>query len=422
MVERSNLLTAVGLASRGRQRSPAVLAFKARLDAELEEMGRTLLAGRPHCGCCHTFTIHDPKERRITAPVFRERVLHQAVMAVAGPVLDRRLFHHCHACRTGKGTGKALAEARRCSARADWFVKLDVRKYFESIPHDRLFEALEGVFRERKVLDILRQLVSAYRPGSRRGLAIGTLVSQHLANFYLAPLDTHLLQVVRPLGYVRYMDDLALWFADRGQAKAALDGLGGFLAGRLALEFKTAYANRTAHGLDFLGHRVFPGRIELNRRSRRRYQRRMGDLHRDWASGAIPEVEAQARAVSLTAATLRADCLGWRRGVLRALEGRPTTGAASCVAEAGTTTAGTPRLASAMATLPGTGTTTSVSGPVPAPSGDRSLLVEQACLPVPVEHPPDKPSDDLPPVGSRAPGWGPWPRRAAGPLLPGFAP
>ena len=37
------------------------------------------------------FHIHDPKPRVIHAPCFRERVLHHAVVAYMGPVLDRAL-------------------------------------------------------------------------------------------------------------------------------------------------------------------------------------------------------------------------------------------------------------------------------------------------------------------------------------------
>ena len=61
------------------------------------------------------FRIHDPKPRLIHAPAFRERVLHHALMAHAGPVLDRALVFDTYACRVGKGT---LAAVRRCQQHA----------------------------------------------------------------------------------------------------------------------------------------------------------------------------------------------------------------------------------------------------------------------------------------------------------------
>ena len=57
------------------------------------------------------FRIHDPKPRLIHAPAFRDRLVHHAIMAHAGPVLDRALVDDSFACRTGKGTLAAVQRA-----------------------------------------------------------------------------------------------------------------------------------------------------------------------------------------------------------------------------------------------------------------------------------------------------------------------
>jgi hypothetical protein len=383
MLDRENLLRAVYLGAKGRRGQPAVQAYLHRLDEELDALREELASARPRCGECVTFTIYDPKQRLITAPVFRERVLHHAVMNVCGPVLDRRLTYHSYACRKGKGTVAALRAAGRAARAAPWFLKLDVRQYFESISHARLFAALERVFREPRVLRLLACLVTAYRPGLTHGLAIGTLVSQHLANFYLAELDTLVLQEVRPAGYVRYMDDLALWLADAAAARNAGDLLREFAASTLGLEFKPAVSNRTTQGMDFLGHRVFPHRLGLNRVSRRRYRSKLRRLHLDWQSGDLGEAAAQARATALTAFTGQARCLEWRRHLVITLGDGPQARPACCAAAVGSTTAGTPDPPSATATTRRTATTTSVSGLAPAPAVGRSALVEQDRLPAP---------------------------------------
>lgn len=402
MLDRENLLRAAYLAAKGRRGRPEVRAYASRLDEELSTLREELASGRPRCGECATFVIHDPKRRLITAPVFRERVLHHAVMNVCGPVLDRRLIHHSYACRKGKGTVAALSAAQRAAASAPWFLKLDVRKYFESISHARLFAGLERVFREEAVLSLLAALVSAYRPGLAEGLAIGTLVSQHLANFYLAPLDTLVSQELRPAGYVRYMDDLALWFAEGSEARSARDRLREFAAAALGLEFKTALSNRTTEGMDFLGHRVFRHRLGLNRASRRRYCRKLRRLSEQWASGEADEAMAQAKATALTAFTGHARRLDWRRRVVIALGDGPQTGIVCCAAGAGSTTPGTPAPPAATATPRRTGTITFVSGPVPAPAAGRSALVEQARPPAPPPQAVDE-SPSHPPLAGNSP-------------------
>lgn len=408
MVERENLTAAVWLAAQGRRQQPAVQAFLTNLSAELDALQSQLTSGELHCGECHTFTIYDPKERLITAPVFRERVLHHAIMRVCGPVLERRLIHHSYACRAGKGTYAALEAAQAAARKGAWFVKLDVRKYFQSIDHGRLMSRLERVFRERQVLETFRLLLAAYAPQPGRGLAIGTLISQHLANFFLTPLDTLVVQELRPSGYVRYMDDMALWVTDRQEAKEARDRLTAFARDELGLEMKTAFINRSGHGMDFLGHRVFPHRLGLNHASRTRYQHRLRELVAD---AEVTEASAQERAVALTAFTQRADCLSWRRRVVMNLGGGPWATTASCAAAPGTTTAGTSRR---------TATRTSACVSPPAPAGGRSAWMEPARCPAPQPAAEDETQSAPPPVRSPRVPSSTGPARAAGtPLSPG---
>lgn len=379
--QRNNLLRAVHQAARGRRAQPAVQDYLLHLDDELARLHDQLADAEPRCGECQVFTIYDPKERQITAPVFRERVLHHAVMNICGPVLDRRLMHHSYACRIGKGTFAALEAARRAAQAAPWFLKLDVRKYFASIPHAGLMRTLERVFRERTVLRILESLVRGYSPGASHGLPIGTLASQHLANFYLAALDTHVLQAIRPTGYVRYMDDLALWFGDAAAASDARDRLTDFSSHHLGLGFKTAAIHRSDHGMSFLGHRVYPHHLTLNRVSRRRYQRKIRAVWHAWVEGHLAESDAQQRGQALTAFTRYASGHAWRAALMKNWDDKPQAETVSCVVAAGSTTAGTPGPPIATTTRRRTRTTTLASGPAAAPTDGWSPLVEPACHP-----------------------------------------
>jgi hypothetical protein len=48
----------------------------------------------------------------------------------------------------------------------------------------------------------------------RRGLPLGNLTSQFFANLYLDGLDHFCTEVLRPRGYLRYVDDFALFHDD----------------------------------------------------------------------------------------------------------------------------------------------------------------------------------------------------------------
>ena len=48
-------------------------------------------------------------------------------------------------------------------------------------------------------------------------VSIGSLTSQHFANFYLGWFDRFVKETLRVRGYVRYMDDSAMWAETTGE-------------------------------------------------------------------------------------------------------------------------------------------------------------------------------------------------------------
>ncbi len=339
IVELENLRLATWKALRGKRDKLDARDFVAALEENLSLMQAGLRTEDLPLGISHQFTIHDPKERVITAPCFQERVLHHAIMNLCEPEFERRLCHDIYACRTGKGRIAALERAQTFAGRHGWFLKLDMRKYFDSIWHDRLLASLSRVFKDRALLLLLQRIIQTHSSAPGRGLPIGALTSQHFANFYLAPFDRFAVEHLRAK-YVRYMDDCVLWGEDRNKLARWRTECVQFLADQLGLEPKTEpYVNRTTHGMDFLGCRVFPKHIILNRRSRVRYGRKLQRLHKAMAAGSLTEREFQDRATALTAFTQHPICsYRFRQSVLEfeAEDGlRPRTG--STAAAVGTT-------------------------------------------------------------------------------------
>lgn len=231
--ERANLELALRKALRGKRRKGDARAYVANAEENLNALAAQIRCGRLVVGRATQFTIYDPKERLITARCFAERVLHHAIMNVCEPEFERRLIHHSYACRQGKGQFAALEAAARFARRHEWFLKADVRKYFESIPKAGLLARLERVFGDVRVLDMFGQILHAHRPGEPRGLPIGSLISQHLANLYLDPADRFAAERQGGGAYVRYMDDFVLWSSEKSRLKDAraalsdeLDALG----------------------------------------------------------------------------------------------------------------------------------------------------------------------------------------------------
>ncbi len=130
-----NLTRALERAARGKRYRPEVMAFLARADAHLAELQSQMLDGTVPLGRMTRFRIRDPKPRVIHAPSFPERVLHHAIVAHVGPVLDRALVDDTFACRTGKGTLAAVQRCQQHVRRFPWYAKLDIRQYFASVDH-----------------------------------------------------------------------------------------------------------------------------------------------------------------------------------------------------------------------------------------------------------------------------------------------
>jgi hypothetical protein len=154
--------------------------------------------------------VLDESDFALYSPCFRERVLHHALMAQVGPVLDRALVDDSYACRVGKGTLAAVLRVQQHLRRWPWYAQIDIRGYFANIDHERLRDLLARRFKNPGLLALMAGIIDSYHTRPGRGLPLGELTSQHLANYYLNGLDRLLLEDCRVNGLVRYMDDL-LW-------------------------------------------------------------------------------------------------------------------------------------------------------------------------------------------------------------------
>lgn len=363
IAEPENLRWAFLRAARGKAARPEVIAFRAALTVELALLRRSLLAGTVAVGEVRRFRIFEPKERVIHAPAFRERVLHHALVAGCEPEFERRLIDDSYACRRRKGREAALRRAEGFTRRHRWFLKLDVAKYFDSIPHEHLLAEVGARFRDPRVVALWARIVRAYSSSPGRGLPIGALTSQHLANSFLAPIDRLVKETLRVPGYVRYMDDMVLWSDDRMELKDAKLVIERALAGRGLRLKSTWHLQPMGRGLDFIGYRLRPEGTGLARASRRRFLRRWAWLERAREAGRLGAMETQRRALALAAFVRVAKAEHLLRRLFGAAPRETSYRAriASTAAAAGTTmpTTAAPRIATAIRQA--TATTTSAS-------------------------------------------------------------
>jgi retron-type reverse transcriptase len=308
------LCAAAQRAARGKRRKPGAAAFLANLEGNVLRLERELRDGTWCPGPYTVIEVCDPKPRRVSAAPFRDRVVHHALCTVVEPVLSRGFIHDSYANRIGKGTHRAVARYEQYRDRHVWCLRCDIFRYFPAVDHAILKTDLRRRIRCARTLALMDAIVDGsnpqepvhlYYPGDslftpferRRGLPIGNLTSQLFGNFYLDRLDHYIKEVLRVPGYVRYVDDFALFANAPGELEDWRRELDRFLAGRrLSLHPRKTRLIHREEPTEFLGFVLFPGGWRrLPDENVRRFRNRLRGMRDRYRAGIIAPDEVVAR-------------------------------------------------------------------------------------------------------------------------------
>jgi len=317
IADADNLRLAFWKASKGKRGKAEVLSFRADLDTNLRRLGGDLLSASVAWGPYHKFRVRDPKERMIYAPPFRDQVAQHAIVNVCEAEFDRFQIHDSYASRKGKGLDGAILRATRFAGAADWYLKLDVRKYFDSVDQKILKALIRRRFKDPIVLELLETIIDSYVSTPGRWLPLGNLASQYFANHYLGVLDHFVKERLHCRRYLRYMDDFVIWSDSRTALRDLQSRVADFVQSQLRVDLKPACLNACTLGMTFLGYRVFPGRVRLSRRSRDRFRRRLRQYHAHYESGRWSEEETARHVEPLLAFVRRGESKAFRERVLQ---------------------------------------------------------------------------------------------------------
>jgi retron-type reverse transcriptase len=331
-----NLYAAYRAARKGKRKHESVAAFEFNQEEELMRLHAELQTETWQPGPYHSFYIHDPKRRLISAAPFRDRVVHHALINLIEPIWERRFIFDSYANRVGKGTHAALDRCQALARRWPYVLQGDVRQFFPSIDHailrtelgrliedaptlqliDRIIASGAGVLKEEYVMQwfLSDDLLAVTRP---RGLPIGNLTSQFWANVYLNGFDHFVKRELKCAGYVRYVDDFLLFGADKVQLRQWRAAIVGRLATlRLTLHEGRAQVFPVATGIPFLGFRVFPTHRRLKSRNGQNFGRRLRHLAMQLRQGQINLAGLRATVQGWVNHVRYGDTYGLRRAVL----------------------------------------------------------------------------------------------------------
>jgi group II intron reverse transcriptase/maturase len=212
----------------------------------------------------------DGSQRPLGIPAVRDRVVQQAVLGVLEPIFEAGFSSHSHGFRQGRSCFSALRELYvEVRAGGLYIVDVDIEKFFDTIPHEPLIDAVAEKVADGSVLRLIRLFLEALIQDGYRvvrpkaGTPQGGVVSPLLANIYLGQLDRVL--EAKGVAFVRYADDVRLLSRTPAGARLALQRTTEVLEGlRLRLNPKKTRLVSIHQGVDFLGYRLIAVKGHLN--------------------------------------------------------------------------------------------------------------------------------------------------------------
>ena len=199
--------------------------------------------------------VYIPKVRDVQVPALRDKIVQHTICDnYLNEVLTRPLIKETSACLKGRGTqyGSNILKAQLRNyfvhhGQQFYVLKCDIKSYFATIPHGRLFELIDRYVKD----DDVRQIMKKFINQTDIGLALGLQQSQLLANLFLSELDHICKERLGAKYYGRYMDDFYIISDDIEYLRKCWETIDEYVQSiGLMLNPKTTIMNNK---LDFIG-------------------------------------------------------------------------------------------------------------------------------------------------------------------------
>ncbi len=335
-----NLLQAFNEAKKGKTTLPYVIKFNKNLKENLLELKKELEEGSYRPEKLTTFIIRDPKVRTISKSIFRDRIIHHAIVQIIEPIFEPIFIYDSYANRIGKGTVKALdrynlflrkvtkngsslhaggGDVKNPDFIKGYVLKADIKKYFENVEQEILMGIIEKRIKDKKLISLIRLITNNFDSKIKgKGMPLGNLTSQFFANIYLNELDQFVKNNLKIKYYIRYVDDFIILHRSKEVLKFYKEKINKFLINNLKVELHPEKSDviPLSCGTPLLGFRVFYHYRILRKKSIRRINARLKEWEELYVVGCIERETALDSLLGWMAYAVNGDTYKLRRKIM----------------------------------------------------------------------------------------------------------
>ena len=204
--------------------------------------------------------------RKLGIPTVLDRVIQQAMVQVLSPMFEPYFSEYSYGFRPNRCCQMAIIKALEYfNDGYDWIVDIDLEKFFDNVPHDRLLRMVSDVVKDGNVVSLVNKFLKAgvMIQGNYEDTVIGTPqggpLSPLLSNIMLNKLDKEL--EARGLHFTRYADDTIILVKSEKAANRVMESITHFIEKKLGLKVNmTKTKICKPNDLKYLGFGFYKGK------------------------------------------------------------------------------------------------------------------------------------------------------------------
>lgn len=269
--DRDNIQLAIRKASKGKAHKRHVSRVLSNLSLSIDYV-KSLLE-KPddlHIEVAHHTRLESGKKRIIeTTHFYPYHIMYHSVMNIVEPILSKSFHSHSFSHRVNKGTDAGIRLAKRYVREYKYYLKFDLKKYYENINLNTLVNLISKKIKCDKTITLIKRFL-LMDTGRTIGLQLGNYPSGIFANYYLTHLDHCFDKSVK---FIRYADDIVLFGNNKDDLWRNFNKYNRGLKELKLVAHKVNLSLTSNNGLDFLGVRMFPTHTLVRTRVARRIKR-----------------------------------------------------------------------------------------------------------------------------------------------------